>query len=141
MSQYLATNPLLPESTYRLSETFLKKLVGRTDIEDALQRLETVTVEETRMAAAEALKAIHDVGNGVRGIHDAVKVVEDCVRDTKEIIQAVDDRMKEERALERAAGNADNVQGPIKETQAKQVKGAHIIRNLSSELPLSISLM
>ena len=118
----------------------MKKLVGRTDIEDALQRLETVTVEETRMAAAEALKAIHDVGNGVRGIHDAVKVVEDCVRDTKEIIKAVDDRMKEERASERA-GNANNVQGPITETHAKRVKGAHIIRNLSPELPLSVSLM
>ena len=118
----------------------MKKLVGRTDIEDALQRLEIVTVDETRMAAAEALKAIHDVGNGVRGIHDAVKVVEDCVRDTKEIIQAVDDRMKGGRASDRA-GDADNVQGPVKEAKAKHVKGAHIIRNFSSELALSVSLM
>ena len=78
----------------RFSETFVKKLVGRTDIEDAFQRLETATVEETRMAAAEALKVIHDVGDGVQGIHDAVKAVEDHVRDVKEIIQGVDERVK-----------------------------------------------
>ena len=140
MSRCLVTNLLPPESAYRLSETFMKRLVGRTDIEDTLQRLETVTVEETHMAAAEALKAIHDVGKGVQGIHDAVKDVGNCVRDTKEIIQAVDDRMKGEHASDRA-GNADNVQGPIKETKAKRVKGVHIIRNLSSELAPSISLM
>jgi len=52
-----------------------------------LQRLKTVTEEEARMAAAEALKAIHDVGNRVQGIHDAV-------RDFKGINQGGDDRMK-----------------------------------------------
>jgi uncharacterized protein Yka (UPF0111/DUF47 family) len=58
----------------------VKKLVGRKDIEDALQKLENVTVEEARMAAAEALKAIHGVGDKVEsevhGIHDAVKAFE-----------------------------------------------------------------
>src|SRR6266851_991612 len=36
--------------TYCSSGTFLKKLVGRTDIEDALQRLEKLTQYEVRMA-------------------------------------------------------------------------------------------
>jgi hypothetical protein len=67
-------------SAYRLPETFVKKLAGRKDIEDALQKLEKVTVEEARMAAAEALKAIHGVGDKVEsevhGIHDAVKAFE-----------------------------------------------------------------
>lgn len=71
----------------------MKKLAGRTDVEDALQRLEKVTVEEARMAAAEALKAIHGVGNkvgdGVLGIHDAVKAVENRVRDVEGMIQGV----------------------------------------------------
>ena len=39
----------------------MKKLEGRIDIEDALQRLENATAEEARMAAAEALKAIHSL--------------------------------------------------------------------------------
>src|ERR1700721_887767 len=38
------------------TEKYLKKLVGRKDIEDALLRLEKLTQEEARMAAAEALK-------------------------------------------------------------------------------------
>ena len=91
VSRYLATDLLLPELAYHFSETFVKKLVGRTDIEDALRSLETVTVEEARMTGAEALKAIHSVG---KGIHDAVKVVEDRMRDVKGMIQGVDDRVK-----------------------------------------------
>ena len=71
-----------------LSETFLKKLVGRTDIEDALQRLEKLTQEEARMATAEGLKAAHDidvkievVGDKVEGVGDRVKDVGDGVKD------------------------------------------------------------
>jgi len=94
VSRYLVTDPLPPESAYRFSETFVKKLVGSIGIEDALQRLETVTAEEARMAGAEALKAIHGVGDGVQGIHDAVKAVEDRVRGVEERIQGVDDRVK-----------------------------------------------
>ena len=76
----------------------MKKLVGRKDIEDAMQRLENVIVEEARMAAAEALKAIHDVGYKVgdeaQGIHDAVQAVQDSVRDVAAMIKGVDDNVK-----------------------------------------------
>ena len=37
------------------------------------------------------------------------------------------------------AGNADSLHGPIKGTVAKGVEGAHIIRNLPSELLPSVS--
>ena len=91
---------------YSSSEKFLKKLVGRTDIEDALQRLEKVTVEEARMAGAEALKAIHGVGNQVGdkvdGVQDTLKVVEDKMKGVEgmlqgvgDILQGVDDKVKE----------------------------------------------
>ena len=89
-------------SAYGSSEKFLKKMVGRKDIEDALQRLEKVTDEEARMAAAEALKAIHGVGNQVgdkvHGVHDTLKVVEDRVtgllEGVSDMLQGVDDRVK-----------------------------------------------
>jgi len=122
VSRCLATDLLLPESAYHFPETFVKKLVGRTDIEDALRRLETVTVDEARMAAAEALKAIHGFQ---QGIHDVVKVVEDV----KGMIQGVDDRVK--RMVDRdmvvigasdGAGNADNIHGTIKGTGARGVE-------------------
>jgi hypothetical protein len=38
------------------SERFFKALVGRSDIEDALQRLDMLTQEEHRMATAQALR-------------------------------------------------------------------------------------
>ena len=86
-------------SAYSLTENFMKKLVGRTDIEDALQRLEKVTLEEARMATAEALKAIHGVGNQVGdkvdGVQDKLKIVEDKMRVVEGILQCVDDKVKE----------------------------------------------
>jgi hypothetical protein len=98
----------------------VKKLAGRTDIEDALQRLETVTAEEARMAGAEALRAIHGVGDGVQGIHDAVKAVENRMRGVEEKIQGVDDKVK---------GIGDMV-----------VLGAQKMLNLSSLSSIFISL-
>ena len=72
--------------------------MGRTDIEDALQRLEQVVLEEARMAAAESLKAIHGVGSNVQ---DALKAVEDRMRGMEGMLQGggnrsqgVDDRVK-----------------------------------------------
>jgi archaellum component FlaC len=64
--------------------------VGRKDIEDALQRLEKVTMEEVKMAAAEALKAIHGVGNQVSDKVDGVlKVVEDRMGRVEGMLQGV----------------------------------------------------
>jgi hypothetical protein len=60
----------IPDNTLPIadkkSEQFLKKLVGRKDIEDALQRLDRLTQEEARMAAAQAL-TIHYTYDEVKG--------------------------------------------------------------------------
>jgi hypothetical protein len=68
-------------SAHLFPETFLKKLAGRTDIEDALQRLEKLTQEEARMATAEGLKATHGINNKVEDVGDKVEVVNDRVKD------------------------------------------------------------
>lgn len=44
------------------SETYLKLLVGNTDVDDALQRLNDLTEEEARIASAELCKATHCLG-------------------------------------------------------------------------------
>ena len=49
----------------RDSEKYLKKLIGRKDIEDALSRLDKLTQEEARMAMAQVLKIAHRVEHGV----------------------------------------------------------------------------
>ncbi len=50
------------------SERYLKKLVGRKEMEDALKRLDKLTQEEARMAAAESLKLMHIVNNKVTAV-------------------------------------------------------------------------
>ena len=43
----------------------MKKLIGKKDIEDALNRLDKLTQEEARMAAAEVLRLTHIVDSKV----------------------------------------------------------------------------
>ena len=78
--------------------------MGRTDIEDALQRLEVVTLDEARMAAAESLKAIHGVGTNVQ---DTLKAMEDRMRGLEGILQGVGDRLQgvEDREKHRRKGH------------------------------------
>jgi len=46
-------------------EKFVRKLLSRNDIEDALKRLDTLTMEEARMAIAETLNVTHSVDDKV----------------------------------------------------------------------------
>ena len=66
-------------STYGYLGNYVKKLVGRTDIEDALGRLDRLTQDEVRMATAEGLKATHEVDNKVQGVDDKMRDVGDKV--------------------------------------------------------------
>jgi hypothetical protein len=58
------------------AEKYLKKLVGMKDVEDALQRLDQLTQEEVRMAAAEALKLTRGIDDKVEGVDERVKNVD-----------------------------------------------------------------
>jgi len=94
----------------------LKKLVGRTDLEDGLRRLDKLTQEETRMATAEILKATHTVDERVRGVADQVVGVDDRVagvdkrlRDVNDTVATVNDRVREVD---------DKVTGAVTDTQA-----------------------
>jgi hypothetical protein len=60
-----------------LSEKYLRKLIGRTEIEDALKRLDKLTQEEARMATAQVLKVTHNVDDRVKAVDDKVAVVID----------------------------------------------------------------
>jgi hypothetical protein len=60
----------IPDDTFpvadRDSEKYLKKLIGRRDLEDALSRLDRLTQEEAWMATAQVLKVAHRVEGGLR---------------------------------------------------------------------------
>ena len=60
-------------------ERFGKRLIGRSDMEDALKRLDKLTQEEARMATAEVLRATHIIDERVRAIDDRVAGVGDKV--------------------------------------------------------------
>jgi len=47
-------------------EKFLKKLLGRSDVEDALKRLDKLTQEEVRMATAEVLSNVKVLIDGMQ---------------------------------------------------------------------------
>jgi archaellum component FlaC len=76
------------------SEKYLKKLIGRTEVEDALKRLDKLTQEEARMATAQVLKAMHTVDDRVREVSDKVIGVDDRVAGVGDRVASVDDRVK-----------------------------------------------
>ena len=74
-------------------EKYTKRLIRRTDIEDALKRLEKLTHEEARMAIAENLKATHAVGESVRAVADKAVAIDDRVAGVDDRVAGVDDRV------------------------------------------------
>jgi hypothetical protein len=75
-------------------EKYLKRLIGRTEIEDGLKRLDKLTLEESRMAAAENLKATHAVDERVKGVDNRVVGVDERLAGVDDRVVAVDDRVK-----------------------------------------------
>ena len=75
------------------AERFFKKLVGMKDVEDALQRLDKLTQEETRMAAAEALKITRGIDDKVEGVDERVKNVGTKVEGIADEVHGVDHKV------------------------------------------------
>jgi len=68
--------------------------MGRTDVSDALKRLDRLTQEEARMAAVQLLKVTNTIDNGVREVADNVLVVDSRVVGVDDRVKDVDDRVK-----------------------------------------------
>jgi hypothetical protein len=66
----------MPALTEGYSETFGKRLIGRTDMEDALKKLDQLTQEEAQMATAEVLRATHAIDKRVLAVDDRVAGVD-----------------------------------------------------------------
>src|SRR6266576_3221003 len=102
--------------TERRSEKYAKKLIGRTEMEDALKRLDKLTQEEARMAAAQNLKVTHTVDERVKGVVDTVEAIDNKVADVDDRVASVkakvvtiDDRVKEIAGLLSNLTSADYV--------------------------------
>ncbi|KAH9984697.1 hypothetical protein BJV77DRAFT_1153136, partial [Russula vinacea] len=68
---------------------YMKKLIGDTEVEDSLSRLDKLTQEEARMASAELLKVTHGIDSKVVGVDDSVKDVEEKVQGVRGDVQEV----------------------------------------------------
>ena len=75
-------------------EKYGKRLIGRNDMEDALQRLDKLTQEEARMAVAENLKATHTVDERVRGVVNTVVAIDNRVAGVDNRVAGVDDKVE-----------------------------------------------
>src|SRR5712691_520375 len=68
--------------------------MGDTDIEESLRRLDNLTQEEAKMAAAEQLKIAHTVEGIVVGVDERVEEVGGDVQSVSKKVQDVDDRVQ-----------------------------------------------
>ena len=71
----------------------MKRLIGRTDIQDALKKLDKWTGEEARMAVAQNLKATHNVDERVIGVTNTVVAVDNRVGGVDARVAKVDNRV------------------------------------------------
>ncbi|KAH9969702.1 hypothetical protein BC827DRAFT_1262912 [Russula dissimulans] len=77
----------------RRAKKYMKKLLGKNDIESALKRLDTLTQEEARMATLEVLKMMRVADDKVNVVLD---VTQQNANNTNVIIQHVDEAKREE---------------------------------------------
>ncbi len=83
------------------TEKFMKRIAGRTDVEDALERLDVLTKEENLMTAARNLEITHRVDANVMATQELTHRVNDKVTTIEEVIHDVDGDVKETKELTR----------------------------------------
>ena len=77
-----------------VSEKFVKRVVGRTDLEDGMKNLDKLTNEEVAMASAQILKIAHNIDNSVMEVHEVVRRVDENVSHVKDRGQLVNDNIQ-----------------------------------------------
>jgi hypothetical protein len=60
-----------------VSEKFLKRVMGRTDLEDGMKKLDKLTSEEVAMASAQLLKVAHNIDSNVTEANEGVRRVDE----------------------------------------------------------------
>ena len=67
--------------------------MGKNDIEDALKKLDRLTQEEARMAAAQLLKVANTINSDVMEVADNVLAVDNRVGNIGAQVQSIDDKV------------------------------------------------
>ena len=114
----------MPTVTKECPEKYGKRLIGMTDIEDALMRLDKLTHEEARMAIAENLRATYAVDERVRGVTEQVLAVDDRVAGVDGRLADVDDRLADVDDI------VANVKDKVTEVIHGVWKSSSVLRNV-----------
>jgi hypothetical protein len=77
-SKCTVASSILCSVAQRATEKFAKKLLGESEIEEVLQRLNQLTQEEARMAVAETLGLVHGLVGNVKLIMEGVRCLDNC---------------------------------------------------------------
>ena len=77
-----------------VSEKFLKRVVGRTDLEDGMKKLDKLTNEEVVMAMAQLLKVAHNIDKRVTRVDEGVSRVDDKMLVFRGDVQVATDEIK-----------------------------------------------
>ena len=73
----------------------MKRLMGSTDLDDGLGRLNKLTQEKAQMASAELLKMTRSVDGKVMGVDDRTKSVKGKVQNVRDDVQDIRDDVQE----------------------------------------------
>ena len=75
-------------------EKYLKRLMGKKDVEDGLERLDMLTKEESLMTVARNLEVSHHMGVNVQAIQEVTHRVDDKVTRIEQVVHDVDGNVK-----------------------------------------------
>ncbi|KAH9059512.1 hypothetical protein EDB87DRAFT_1822624 [Lactarius vividus] len=89
---------ILATATKEMKQTrakrFVKRIAGKADLEDGLEKLDTLTNEEVVTANAQLLKITHNIDNKVAGVSDGVRGVDENVQDMNDRVKAIDEMIQ-----------------------------------------------
>ena len=95
-------------------EKFLKKVAGRTDLEDGLKKLEKLTNEEIAMASARLVKVTDNIDNKVTEVGDDVRAVGEGVQFVKGEVRSVGGEVQVvRRGVQVVEGEVQVVKGDV----------------------------
>jgi uncharacterized protein YoxC len=90
-------------------EKYMKKLIGNTEIEDSLNRLDRLTQEEALMASAELLRITH-------GVDDRVQDVHTDVQDVGRKVQGIEGRVQDVLSdVQDVGGKVQGIEGGVQD--------------------------
>jgi coenzyme F420-reducing hydrogenase alpha subunit len=76
------------------TEKFLNRLIGKAEIQDALERLDMLTKEETGMAVARNLEVTHVVDQNVKTVEEVVRGIDNNVMVVEEVTNIIDKNVR-----------------------------------------------